>query len=108
MLSASVDGDLRPRGEFIVERLRQSGAFDATLIDSTARCGGGTMPKAEIPSLALELRPRHLSVARMALLLRQCELPVMGYIAEDSYRIDLRTVFPTQDAHLLGNLLAIL
>jgi L-seryl-tRNA(Ser) seleniumtransferase len=107
MLSVSVDGDLRPRGEAIVERLRQAGEFDVALIDSIARCGGGTMPKAEIPSLALELRPRNLSVSRLAQLLRQCDLPVMGYIAEDSYRIDLRTVFPAQDALLVENLLAI-
>jgi len=107
MLSASVGEDLRPRGEAIVERLKGSGEFEVSLIDSIARCGGGTMPKAEIPSLALELKPGKMSVTRLALLLRQCELPVMGYIAEDSYRIDLRTVFPEQDALLVGNLLAI-
>lgn len=108
MLSATVEGDLRPRGEAIVNRLKEGGNLDVSLIDSIARCGGGTMPKAEIPSLAIDLRPRNLSVAKMAQCLRQMEIPVMGYTEEDSYRVDLRTVFPEQDASLVENLLAIL
>jgi L-seryl-tRNA(Ser) seleniumtransferase len=107
MLSASVEEDLRPRGEAIMARLAAAGGYDVSLVDSVARCGGGTMPKAEIPSLALDLRPLQLSVDRMAELLRKRELPVMGYITDDSYRIDLRTVFPGQDVVLVESLLAI-
>jgi L-seryl-tRNA(Ser) seleniumtransferase len=108
MLSASVENDLRPRAVAILDRLREIGALECGVVDSIARCGGGTMPKAEIPSLALNLRPGKISVTRLACLLRARPLPVVGYIAEDSYRIDLRTVFPEQDAALVENLLAIL
>ena len=66
------------------------------------------MPKAEIPSLALEIRPRSLSLPKLAKRLRECERPVMGYVAEDAFRIDLRTVFPEQDEIVAENLLAIL
>jgi hypothetical protein len=31
----------------------------------------------------------------------------MGYIAEDRFRLDLRTVFPDQDGKVVENLLAI-
>jgi L-seryl-tRNA(Ser) seleniumtransferase len=108
MLSASVEEDLRPRAAAILSQLANHDGLKSGVIGSIARCGGGTMPKAEIPSLALELKPQNFSVTKMAQLLRMRPLPVMGYVAEDSYRIDLRTVFPEQDAILVENILAIL
>jgi len=107
MLSATVEDDLRPRAEAILKRLKDAAGLECGVFDSIARCGGGTMPKAEIPSLALHLKPGCLSVTKMAQRLRGMSLPVMGYVAEDSYRIDLRTVFPEQDASLIENILAI-
>lgn len=108
MLSATVEGDLRPRAEAILNQLGGAVDLECAVVDSVARCGGGTMPKAEIPSLALDLKPGNLSVAKMAQRLRRMPLPLMGYIAEDRFRIDLRTVFPEQDAALVENILAIL
>jgi len=107
MLSLSVEADLYPRAEAILKRLEGAVNLQACAVTSIARCGGGTMPKAEIPSLALDVKPRHLSVTKLAALLRERPLPVMGYITEDSYRIDLRTVFPEQDDALVENLLSI-
>lgn len=108
MISASVENDLRPRAEAILERLKGSDGLECGAVDSVARCGGGTMPKAEIPSLALDLKPEGLSVAKMAQRLRERPHPLVGYVAEDRFRIDLRTVFPEQDAALVENILAIL
>lgn len=107
LLSASVEDDLRPRGKAILEGLANSSDFEATLIDSIARCGGGTMPKAAIPSLALSLKPLRSSVTKLAQKLRKIDLPVMGYIADDSLRLDLRTIFPAQDKTLLESLLSL-
>lgn len=108
MLSATVQDDLRPRAEAILSRLSAAADLKCSVVDSIARCGGGTMPKAEIPSLALEFMPSGFSVTKLAQRLRGLPLPVMGYIAEDAYRIDLRTVFPEQDVTLVENILAIL
>jgi len=107
MLSATVEEDLRPRGEAILAQLRECEALHSGLVETIARCGGGTMPQAEIPSLALDLKPKSFSVAKMAELLRKRPLPMMGYVAEDRFRIDLRTVFPEQDEDVAKNLLAI-
>ncbi|MEX2579268.1 MAG: L-seryl-tRNA(Sec) selenium transferase [Verrucomicrobiales bacterium] len=107
MLSAGVEEDLRPRAERILEGLAAAEGLETRVVDSIARCGGGTMPKAEIPSLALDFKPLGMSVTKMARLLRERDLPVMGYVAEDRFRIDLRTVFPEQDDSLVENLLAI-
>ena len=81
MLTASVENDLRPRGEKILEQLRPVESLEAKLTKSIARCGGGTMPKAEIPSLSLDLKPGNLSVTKMSRLLRMRPVPLMGYIA---------------------------
>lgn len=107
MLAASVEDDLRPRGEALVARLGSSDAFAAGLVATIARCGGGTMPKAEIPSLALEIRPAKMKVPRLAGRLRRLPLPVIGYVEGDAFRLDLRTVFPEQDEALAAALLAV-
>ena len=65
------------------------------------------MPKAEIPSVALDLLPRNMGLPKFAKLLREGRMPLMGYVADDRYRIDLRTVFPEQDKIVLENLLDI-
>ncbi|MCG8599802.1 MAG: L-seryl-tRNA(Sec) selenium transferase [Verrucomicrobiales bacterium] len=105
MLAASVEEDLRPRAEAIRDKLTEIEALGVTIVETIARCGGGTMPKAEIPSLALDLRPKKVSVAALSAGLRETNVPVMGYTAEDGYRLDLRTVFPEQDSILSDNLL---
>ncbi|MEM1443102.1 MAG: L-seryl-tRNA(Sec) selenium transferase [Verrucomicrobiota bacterium] len=107
MLSASVEEDLRPRAEKILEALAELDDLEAGTVDTIARCGGGTMPQAEIPSLALDFQPKSMSLPKLARKLRECDLPVMGYVAEDRFRIDLRTVFPSQDEKVVENLLAI-
>ena len=64
------------------------------------------MPKAEIPSLTLDFRPENMSLDKLAKRLREGNTPVMGYKSDDAYRIDLRTIFPEQDADLIENLKA--
>ena len=107
MLSASVDKDLHPRAEAILDLISGIEELDSSVVNTIARCGGGTMPKAEIPSLALDLMPKSMGLPKMARLLREQNMPVIGYVAEDRFRIDLRTVFPEQDQIVVENLLAI-
>ena len=107
MLSASVEEDLRPRANAILKELSGIDELEAGVVETIARCGGGTMPKAEIPSVALDLLPRNMGLPKFANLLRGGQMPLVGYIADDRYRIDLRTVFPEQDKIVLENLLDI-
>lgn len=107
MLSASVKEDLRPRAESILEGLSDVEGLECGTVETIARCGGGTMPKSEIPSLALELNPTTMSLPKLAQRLREKDVPVMGYVAEDRFRLDLRTIFPEQDAIVVQNLLEI-
>jgi len=69
-----------------------------------AMCGGGTMPKAEIPSLTIDIAAETLALQKLASPLWARELSMIGYIAVDKYRLDLRTIMPEQDAAVIENL----
>jgi len=64
---------------------------------STAKVGGGTLPKSTISSVTIEIVPRHSSPADLAARLRSTAPPVIGYIANDRFKLDLRTILPHQD-----------
>lgn len=97
--------DLKPRAEKIIADLGDD--VPVSIGEGISRCGGGTMPKAEIPSLTLDFRPKNMSLKKLAQQLLNGDPAVIGYVADDCYRIDLRTVFPEQDEVLTKNLLAI-
>ena len=65
-----------------------------------AQPGGGTLPKAVIPSVTLDLLPAKLALEEFAARLRRGAPPVVGYISGDRFKLDLRTIFPRQDAEV--------
>jgi L-seryl-tRNA(Ser) seleniumtransferase len=67
----------------------------------TARVGGGTLPKSTMSSVTIEIVPRHCSPADLAAGLRSTAPPVIGYIANDRFKLDLRTILPHQDAKVV-------
>ena len=72
-----------------------------------SQVGGGTLPQAVLPSVTLEIQPRGESLAAFATRLRTGTPPVIGFVAGGSYRLDLRTIFPAQDAALMTALRAV-
>jgi L-seryl-tRNA(Ser) seleniumtransferase len=67
----------------------------------TGRVGGGTLPKSTMSSVTIEIVPRHCSPADLAARLRSTAPPVIGYIANDRFKLDLRTILPHQDAKVV-------
>src|SRR5438445_1585259 len=61
-----------------------------------AQIGGGTLPRSSIPSITLDLQPLNIPLDDFAARLRAETPPVIGYIADGRYKLDLRTVFPRQ------------
>jgi L-seryl-tRNA(Ser) seleniumtransferase len=102
MMRATTD-QLRARAEAIVEALD---GVDVQVAAGRSQVGGGTMPRTVIPSVTLAVRPAAGSVDGLAAALRRGALPVVGYVANGRLRIDLRTVFPEQDATLTAAILA--
>ena len=92
--------ELRPRAERLVaalDGLPTSAAVGA----GQAQIGGGTLPRSVLASVTLDLTHRTLKAQEIASRLRKHTVPVIGYIARGKLKIDLRTVFPPQDAELL-------
>ncbi len=100
MLSIPVE-TLRERAEKILAGLDGLPA-KITIGESESRIGGGTMPRSAIASVTLDIEPEKMSLTALARRLRLGEVPVMGYVADKLYRIDLRTVFARQDESLAG------
>jgi L-seryl-tRNA(Ser) seleniumtransferase len=62
-----------------------------------AKTGGGTLPKSNLSSVTIDIVPKNSSLADFAATLRASNPPVIGYIADGRFKLDLRTIFPEQD-----------
>ena len=62
-----------------------------------AKVGGGTLPGSTVPSVTIDIIPRNSSVAEFAATLRASDPPVIGYVADEGFKLDMRTIFPDQD-----------
>jgi L-seryl-tRNA(Ser) seleniumtransferase len=62
-----------------------------------SKTGGGTLPTANVPSVTVDFIPEDSSLAEFAASLRASHPPVIGYIADNRFKLDLRTIFPQQD-----------
>ncbi|NIP97024.1 MAG: L-seryl-tRNA(Sec) selenium transferase [Akkermansiaceae bacterium] len=94
-LSTPLD-ELRTRAEAIVARLGNLPA-ELAIVETTSQTGGGTMPKADFPSLALQITPHQQGLENLAQRLREANPAVVGYVQDDRFLLNLRTVFPDQD-----------
>jgi L-seryl-tRNA(Ser) seleniumtransferase len=93
--------DLRARAERIVAGL-DGLPLTVRVGAGRAHVGGGTLPRSVVPSVTIDLLHRTLKPQEMARRLRAQEIPVIGYVARDTLKLDLRTIFPRQDAEVIG------
>ena len=75
------------------------------VVDSEASVGGGAFPTARIPSIALAVGGRATAIEAA---LRGGEPPIIGRVADGRLLLDLRTVFPSEDATVKSALRAVL
>jgi L-seryl-tRNA(Ser) seleniumtransferase len=66
------------------------------------KTGGGTLPKSNVPSVTIDFLPKDCSLAEFSASLRVSNPPVIGYIADNRFKLDLRTVFPHQDESVIN------
>jgi L-seryl-tRNA(Ser) seleniumtransferase len=98
---------LRARGEALLERLRTL-PLAAHLVEGKTEIGGGALPRSVIRSLALALSSPGLSPNELATRLRHGSPALVGYVARDQFKLDLRTIFPEQDELVVAALTACL
>lgn len=107
LLEADVPS-LRQRAEQLAADLRATcPELSVDVRDATTFLGGGSIPAQELPTVAIALSPGgELSVDELAARLRAGQastgiLSVVGRIHQDRLFLDLRSVFPREDAQLL-------
>jgi L-seryl-tRNA(Ser) seleniumtransferase len=92
------ENELRARAAAICDQLAKTcSGLEIASGRSTAKTGGGTLPKANLPSVTIEIVPKNSSLVDFAATLRAWNPPVIGYIAGERFKLDLRTIFPSQD-----------
>jgi len=64
---------------------------------SAVKVGGGALPKSTMSSVTIDIAPENCSLADFAARLRASHPPVIGYVANERFKLDLRTIFPQQD-----------
>lgn len=94
-LLATDKATLRSRAHALVSA---SGLRTLEVCESEAVTGGGTLPGARLPSIAVVAAPE--SADRAATALRTRAIPVLARVQDDRVHFDLKTVFPTQDEEL--------
>jgi len=95
-LLAISNDELRIRAEAIAARLQEL-PVQIAIGRGTVKAGGGTLPKSGMPSVTIDILPGNCSVAEFAARLRVSTPPVIGYITNELFKLDLRTIFPEQD-----------
>jgi L-seryl-tRNA(Ser) seleniumtransferase len=89
---------LRARAASICNQLsKQCSELQVVVGRSTAKAGGGTLPRSKMPSVTIEIVPGNCSPLEFASRLRSATPPVIGYLANDCFKLDVRTIFPEQD-----------
>ena len=99
----TTDDDLRIRAQRIVEALHGF-PLRGRIGQGRAQIGGGTLPRSVLASITVDVTHDILKPQELARRLRRRPLPVIGYVARDMLKLDLRTIFPRQDDDLIASL----
>jgi L-seryl-tRNA(Ser) seleniumtransferase len=86
---------LRRRGRRLLNRLAKGigKEVELTLKEERSQVGGGALPLQDLPTIALVVKPLHLSVNDLEETLRRGDPPIIARISKDELIFDMRTVF---------------
>jgi L-seryl-tRNA(Ser) seleniumtransferase len=96
MMRLSKD-EIGQRAEALAARIATP-KLNVEIVDGESILGGGAAPSSILPTRLLALTCEGLSADEMAARLRSSELPIIARVDEGRVLLDLRTVFPDQDA----------
>ena len=94
-LSLPNDG-LEARGRALLKQIHDLPA-SLRLAKTKTEIGGGALPRARLQSVVLEIVPASISPNELASSLRGNTPAIIGYVAGQKYKLDLRTIFPEED-----------
>ena len=102
--------DARYRAKQLADRLEKLSGSDKLSIEAKSteiEAGSGTLPMETLPSAAVALKPRHGSVEKLARRFAQCNVPVIGYLKDDTFFLDVKTVALNEIAVLVDQAAAV-
>ena len=85
------------RAEDVASRLHRS-TMKFEMVDGESVIGGGAAPSSVLPTRLLAITCETLTADELSSRLRQWDPPVIGRVEDGRVLLDLRTVFPEQDA----------
>jgi len=101
-------GEIARRAEGIVSKVQsaqeKSARLKLELVDGESVIGGGAAPSAVLPTLLIAVTHAVLSADKLSARLRGSDPPVVARVEEGRVLLDVRTVFPEQDANLATGL----
>jgi L-seryl-tRNA(Ser) seleniumtransferase len=104
-------GSLRDRAKRLADSLRTRLNLDATVVETTAYLGGGSVPAEPIPTAAVRVVPPlpapWTSEGEWARALRLGDPPVVARVQGGAVLFDLRAVDPSEDERLLDALVRV-
>ena len=100
MLTLTAD-EIRVRANAVATTLNTIEGWHAELVEGASAVGGGSAPGVELPTWLVAIDRRGLTSSTLEERLRQLTPPVIARIERDRVLLDLRTVLPDQDSHLL-------
>jgi L-seryl-tRNA(Ser) seleniumtransferase len=101
MISLTLD-EMDRRAQAFVEKLPPQ--VRVTIIDGASTIGGGSAPGSSLPTRLVAVEIDGLTASALELELRKADPPIIARIQDDRVVIDLRTVHPQEEAHLLRTL----
>ena len=89
---------LKKRGEKVIKQIKKNiiKELNISLIPSLVEAGSGSLPEKNINSMALIFNPKLIRCSVLAQKFRLGKIPVVGFIKENRFYIDLKAVLPSQ------------
>jgi L-seryl-tRNA(Ser) seleniumtransferase len=107
-LFAKTMKEMKIQSERLLASIDKNNHVNLKIINAEGRAGSGAYPVYPIPSLALRIRSEKNSAEQLARLLRKQKIPTFGYISEDSFHLNLLTIFDEDIPHIAKTLNTIL
>jgi L-seryl-tRNA(Ser) seleniumtransferase len=98
MMRLSKD-EIARRAEALAAKVK-AGKLELELLDGESVIGGGAAPSAVLPTRLIALTHAKLGADELCARLRSADPPIVARVEEGRVLLDLRTVFPEQDAVL--------
>lgn len=93
--------EIGKRAEALAKEIR-SAEIKAAIMNGESLLGGGSAPSSALPTQLIAMTHGKLSAESLAAKLRQSDPPIVARVEDGRVLLDLRTVFPEQDA-LIAN-----